>query len=217
MRHAYFIAGCLGLLAIATALATDLISILLAGPGYSPIADSISKLAIGDRAWIQDLGIDALGVGLIVLGVASLLVARGDTGWSGKRGWGWFAGCGMLIVAGADLFVIAEHNEYGGDQSMLYTVHLYATILLYLLFGGLTLCMHRGLATGKGWRGWSLAIGVAWLIVAPWFFVVMYTATGYDGLVERAAALLFLAWVGGVSWRLIAVSRDTPEDRPADA
>jgi len=216
MKYVYFVAGCAGLLAVATAVATDLVSIALADAGYSPIANSISKLAIGERAWIQDLGIDALGVGLVVLGLAGFAIARGETGWSGERRWGWHTGCGLLLAAGVDLFVIAEHNEYGGDQAMVYTVHLYATILLYLLFGGLALCMHRGLATGKGWRWWSMAIGIAWLLIAPWFFVAMYTATAYDGLIERASALLFLMWVCGVSWRLIRVSRETPDDKPAD-
>lgn len=72
--------GCaaVALLGCVLVTAANLIGILIVDD-HNPISETISKLAIGDYAWIQDFGLDAFAVSLFALALGLYLSLTG--GW----------------------------------------------------------------------------------------------------------------------------------------
>ena len=151
-------------------------------PGYDPVAQTISELGAGPRAWLQDGGITLLAVGVLVLGLCALML---------KRGWRSASLGGVLAVMAGALAVIALHDEYGDGDAGGLTLHAEAVAVLGVcvaLAGGLCGALTRRPGTRAGF----FAATGAWVLAAPWFFVVK---TGWDGAYERGLALLMLGIV----------------------
>jgi hypothetical protein len=180
------------LLGVFGVLAADIVGILLV-EAHDPIAETISKLAVGPHAWIQDLGINLLGIGA-ALCAAGLMVWRGG-------GLAWRSGLLLLALLGLDLVFIAEYNQYAGELGEDATVHRTLVFIMYGLFTGATLLLAEGLGSaGRRWKLASLASCGAWTVLAPVLFVM---PTSIDGAYERLVGLILLAWIGGVSILLL--------------
>lgn len=183
--------GVVALLGCVLVTAANFIGILVVD-AHNPISETISKLAIGEHAWIQDLGLDAFAIGLFSLALGLHLTLSG--------GWRWQAGLVLLILLGVDVLLIAEHNQYAGRPGRGAAIHIYCVYALYGLFSLITFLLAANLKKlGDRWRRFSLSISVSWLVLAPLFFVV---PTRWDGAFERFLALFLLAWVGGLAWQL---------------
>lgn len=189
----FTVCGGLGLVGVILVLMTNLIGIWVVD-GYNPIRQTISDLAIGDYAWIQDVGLDAYAVGLIASAIALFNWNLGD--------WKWKAGASLLVLLAIDIFLIAEHNQYAGlPENEGNAIHIYLVYGLGIIFPTLVFLLSPGLRkVGKGWKRFSWAIAVIWIIFAPLFFRV---PTAVDGLYERLVALIMLAWSGAIAWLLI--------------
>lgn len=163
---------------------------------HNPVSETISDLAAGPHAWIQDLGIILLGLGLAAVAVGLRLWRRGGRAWR-------LATVFMVLLA-ADLMVIAGHNEYGDLDSGKFVIHSYAVYALGLLVLLAALLLAPGLGrtaeAGRRWHHASIAFGTVWLLLAPLFFVV---PTAWDGLYERGIAALLIGWIGALSWLLV--------------
>jgi hypothetical protein len=169
---------------------TDLVGSALV-PDYDPISDSISDLAAGRVAWIQDFGLVSFAIGL-----AALAWGLGRLG----EGRAWVAGVICLALVAVDVAVIALHDEYGDREPGGLVFHLELVYALGLLFGLATLLLARGLYRVRPAWGWfDGTIAAAWIVLAPIFFFV---PTRWDGLYERAIALVVLAWTFGMAWFL---------------
>jgi len=53
---------------------------------------------------------------------------------------------------------------------------------------------------GRGWRRFSRAISLVWMVLAPIFFFV---PESINGAYERFVALIMLTWIIAISWLLI--------------
>jgi len=183
--------GVIALLGCILVTAANLIGILVVD-AHNPISETISKLAIGDYAWIQDLGLDAFAIGLFALALGLYLRLSG--------GWRWQVGLGLVVLLGIDVLLIAEHNQYAGRPGRGAAIHIYCVYALYALFAASTFLLAKNLKKlGARWHSFSLVVSVGWLVLAPFFFVV---PDSWDGAYERFLALFILVWVGGLAWKL---------------
>ncbi|NJL01033.1 MAG: DUF998 domain-containing protein [Spirulinaceae cyanobacterium SM2_1_0] len=187
------ISGLLGLLGCATVVITNIIGILVVD-AHNPISDTISGLAIGKYAWIQDFGLDVFAVGLIACAIGLYVFRRGGIRWR--------VGVLLLGILGFDIFLIAEHNQYANRvDSDGAAIHLYCVYVLGILFALLTFLTASGLRKlGESWYRFGLWTSLIWTVAAPLFLI---TPTGWDGIYERGVALIMVTWVVGISWLLV--------------
>jgi hypothetical protein len=197
------ICGILGMLGCLGAIAANIAGIIVV-ERHDPIRETISKLAIGKYAWIQDLGLDLLAVALVALAVGLYAWNLGQ--------WRWKMGAALLVLLGVDVILIAEHNQYAGREGVGASIHIYCVYALGLLFALSTLLLAFGLRKiGRRWFRFSLGTSMIWTILGPIFFFV---PTSWDGAYERFVALIMLTWVVAISWLLV---RQANRQRPTNA
>ncbi|MGF1605536.1 MAG: DUF998 domain-containing protein [Rhodothalassiaceae bacterium] len=187
------IAGYLGLLGCIAAIATNLIGVWVHdSTGF--VEDTISDLAAGRHAWIQDTGLY-----LYALGMAAVGFALGRLPVQTPR---WRGGCYLLIALGLAVFVMGLHGEYGDYEPGGLKIHIYLLYFLGIGFGIAAILLANGLGImfGRAWSHASLAIAVMWMFGGPAFFFV---PDAWDGLFERGVGLLSILWLAGVSVLLI--------------
>ena len=173
-------------------LVADVVGILLV-ERHNPIRETISRLAVGRYAWIQDLGLDLFAVGVAACAIGLFSWRRGGTAWR--------TGLVGLLLLAADLVLIAEYNQYAGQGNRDGAIHTFAVYCLYGLFAISTLLLSSGLRrAGTDWRRFDLGIFIAWTVLAPFLFLV---PTAWDGAYERFLGLILLAWFAGISALLI--------------
>ena len=184
--------GAVGWLGAVAVVVADLVGILVVD-AHDPISETISKLAVGRAAWIQDLGLSLFGLG-------AAAVAAGLAAWR-TGGAAWKAGVTATFLVAVDLVVIARYNEYAGELGQGATVHRVLVYALYGLFSIATVLLARGLGNaGRRWTVVSVAAFLAWTIFAPLLFVV---PTSLDGAYERLVGCILVAWFAAVSAMLI--------------
>ena len=184
--------GIVALLGCGLVTAANLIGILVV-EDHNPFSETISKLAIGKYAWIQDAGLDAYAAGLFALALGLYLTLSG--------GWRWRLGLGLLVILSIDVILIAEHNQYAGRPGRGAAIHIYLVYALYALFTLVSFLLAAPLKKlGDAWRKFSLAVSAAWFVLAPLFFIV---PDSWDGAYERFLALFLLVWVAALAWRLV--------------
>lgn len=189
--------GVVGVLGALAVVLGDLVGIALVEQ-HDPIRETISALAIGEHAWIQDLGIDLLAVGVVACAVGLYLWRAGGAAWR--------AGLLLLVLLGIDLVLIAEHNQYAGRPGTPgAAIHIYLVYALYGLVAFASLLLAPGLErAGRVWRRSGLAFFVSWSVLAPVFFVV---PTAWDGAYERLLGALLVAWIAALAWLLVRAGR----------
>jgi len=170
-------------------VAADIIGIIVVEK-HNPISETVSKLAIGKYAWIQDLGLDLFALGWLGLAAGLYRLGRG-------QGWKWKLSIFLMVLLAADFVLIAEHNQYATEATPKEAIH---TQLVYAL-GGLFLLiccfMAPGLKNfGKGWRNFSLVCAGVWLVTTPFFFFI---STQWDGLFERISGSTLVVWMLGMA------------------
>ena len=169
--------------------------------GHNPISQTISKLAIGEHAWIQDVGLDAYAVGVFALAVGLFLVVSG--------GWRWYTGLVLLVLLGIDIVFISEHNQYAGRPGRGAAIHIYLVYALYALVAAIPLFLAEGMRRfDKRWRVGSWAMSLSWLVLAPFFFFVPDTM---NGAYERFLALFLVVSVASVGYKLTQVNSETAQ------
>ena len=184
--------GIVGWLGWVSVLVADVVGILLV-ERHDPISETISRLAVGRYAWIQDLGLDLFALGVAACAIGLFAWRRGGAVWK--------TGLVLLLLLAADLIVIAEYNQYAGQGNRDGTIHLCAVYALYGLFALSTLLLSFGLRrAGHAWHRFDLGVFVAWTVLAPLLFIV---PTAWNGAYERFLGLFLLAWFAAVSALLI--------------
>lgn len=198
------LAGFAGLAGCAALVAGNVAGVLI-HERHDAISDTISDLAAGPEAWLQDAGLLLFAAGLLALGTGVLR-------WNpdGRR---WTAAGWLLLAMAADVAVIAAHNEYGDRDSGRYVIHSYAVYLLAALFAATTAASAAPVGpAGKRWRRFGLGITAFWLVAGPPFFFI---PTAWDGAYERGLALVVVGWTSALSALLIRAAgrRDTKSAR----
>ncbi|WIJ24966.1 DUF998 domain-containing protein [Devosia sp. RR2S18] len=181
----------LGFVGVFAAIITDLIAAAVVD-GYSIIQQSISSLAAGSYAWIQDGGLYLLSIGTVALAVG---LAR----WRYDEG-RLLAGALSLVLIGIDIAVIAYFNEYAGQQNQGANIHINAVYALGILFTACAMLIGYSLrGVARNWAAFSAMMGALWILTAPFFFIV---PSAWFGLYERGLALILVCWIGGMCWLL---------------
>lgn len=192
-------AGLLGLAGCAALTLGNIAGSLLV-PGHDWISDTVSDLAAGRYAAIQDVAIYAYAVGLIACALGAAHLHLG-----GRR---WTLGVLSLTVLALIVTVIAAREAYSAGRSGM-SVHLYLVAALGLFSALAPLAMARDLGV-LGRARMRLAYGVAaiWAAGGPVFFLL---PTGWDGLWERALGLASAAFVASLAWMFLEAARAAPE------
>lgn len=194
-RHgAPALCGYLGLAGVAMALITDLVGLRVSDRD-SLMDETISELAAGRHAWIQDLGFYCFALGLAA--VAWALYRRGPESLRFQLG------SGLLVAVAVCITVMGAHGEYGDGEPGGFVVHKYLLYAMGPLFGAATILLAPGLRSlfeKQGLARWSIGLGVLWLVSGP---AVFFVPESWIGLYERGVALISLIWLGGVSILLI--------------
>ena len=184
--------GLVGLLGSLGVVLADLIGILLV-ERHDPISETISALAVGRLAWIQDLGIFLFAAGVVACAVGLYAWRAGGERWT----WGLF----LLLLLAIDLGFIAGYNQYAGQGNRDGAVHMALVYALYGLFALAALLLAPGLRrAGRAWHRFGLAVLLAWTGLAPLLKIV---PTSWDGAYERFLGLILLSWFVAVSALLL--------------
>lgn len=186
------VCGLIGLLGCVSVVVTDLIGIIVVD-GYNPISQTISNLAINEKAWIQDIGLNLFAASFVACAVGLFSLSLG--------GWKWKAGAGMLLLLAIDILAISEYDQYADLSSFGSTVHFTCVCILGVLFALapalLSFSLHK---VSRGWQLFSLWTAIIWAVLSPIFF---FTPNGWNGLYERFLSLLVISWIALISWLLV--------------
>jgi hypothetical protein len=186
------ICGAVGLLGCLGVLIADVVGILLVEK-HNPIRETISKLAIGKYAWIQDLGLDLLAAAIMAIAIGLYILKLEHIRWK--------LGTALLALLSIDVIFIAEHNQYAGREGVGTAIHLQLVYALGLLFALSTLLLAFGLRKiSRDWYRFTLGTSIVWTVLGPVFFGV---PTRWDGAYERFVALIMVAWIASMAWLLL--------------
>lgn len=185
--------GVIGLIGSFAAVIANLVGIIVVEQ-HNPISETISKLAIGEYAWIQDLGLDFYAAGVVACAV-------GLYAWNLSK-IHWKVGTLCLVSLGVIVILIAEHNQYAGQpENNGQAIHMQLVYAFGILFALSTLLLAFGLRrVGQNWYRFSIGMAIMWVLLAPIFF---YIPTTWDGAYERLLGLLVFSWTVAMSWLLV--------------
>ena len=158
-------------------------------PGYSPIRDSVSSLALTSIGWLQSICFLAMGL-LLEIFVAGLF-------FNIRRARGFHAGIVLLALCGFVLLLIATfHMDHSGAPPVDGTIHTIASYGLGLLFPIAVLSLAPSLKNTPNWRNifvYTVIAGVLALVLI--LGALLAEQRGWFGLYERIIILNALVWV----------------------
>ena len=168
-------------------------------PGYSPIRDSVSSLALTSIGWLQSICFLAMGL-LLEIFVAGLFFNL-------RRARGFHAGIVLLALCGFVLMLIATfHMDHPGAPPIDGTIHTIASYGLGLLFPIAILSLAPSLKSTPNWKNifvYTLVAGI--LALALIFGALLAEQRGWFGLYERIIILNALVWVEVVAIHFLRV------------
>lgn len=187
------VAGIIGIVGCVIAIIADLVAGVIVND-YSPISETISDLAAGQRSWILDSGLQIFALGIIACAIGLYL-------WNlDKNRLRWTIASLLLFLIGVDIIIIARYNVYGDGVATGVEIHIYLVLFLGIAFALTTWLFASGFGRiSQFWSRFSISIGITWLVLAPLFFIA---PDAWDGAYERFLALIILAWLGSAIWLL---------------
>jgi len=182
----------------------------LSTPGYSPVRDSISSLALTGIGWLQSICFLAMGL-LMEIFVAGLF-------FNIRRARGFRAGIGLLALCGFGLLLIAAFrmNAPGDPRTTAGIIHTIASYGLGLLFPIAILSLAPSLKSNLNWRNIFVYTLVAGILALTLIIGAFFTEqTGWFGLYERIIVANAIIWVEVVAVHLLRLSlRREPKPQP---
>jgi len=181
----------------------------LSTPGYSPIRDSISSLALTPIGWLQSIGLLAMGL-LLEIFVAGLF-------YNIRRARGFYAGIVLLAICGFVLMLIATfHMDHPEAPPIDGIIHTIASYSLGLLFPIAILSLASSLKSTPNWKNIFVYTLVAGILAFGLIIGALFTEqTGWFGLYERIIVANAIIWVEVVAIHLLRLSlRREPKPQP---
>jgi MFS family permease len=166
------------------------LSASLSIPGYSPIRDSVSSLALTGIGWLQSICFLAMGL-LLEIFVAGLF-------FNIRRARGFYAGIVLLAFCGFVLMLIAAFHmdTPGGPRTTAGIIHTISSYGLGLLFPIAVLSLTPSLKSTPNWKNIFVYTVVAGILAFGLIMGAFFTEqTGWFGLYERIIILNALVWV----------------------
>lgn len=189
--------GIVTLLACCLVLLSDVVGSAMVGK-HNPISETISKLAIGKYAWIQDYGLNAFAAGIVC-------VATGLWWWGNPR-WRWRIGIGALLLTASDVLMISEYDQYAGFDGFGGRVHMACVYVLYATVATAAILLGLELAkVHSRYKTLSLVFAGLWITGCPLFLFA--APTSIDGAIERLLAVLLTLWIGMLGWLVVRRGR----------
>jgi hypothetical protein len=159
-------------------------------PGYSPVRDSVSSLALTGIGWLQSICFLAMGLLLEIFAAGLFFNLR--------RSGGFRAGTVLLALSGFVLMLIAAFHmdALGSPRTIDGTIHAIASYGLGLLFPIAILSLSPSFKSTPNYKSifiYTLIAGIlAFGLIIGAFFVEL---TSWFGLYERIIILNALVWV----------------------
>jgi MFS family permease len=158
-------------------------------PGYSPVRDTVSSLALTRIGWLQSICFLAMGL-LLEIFVAGLF-------FNIRRASAFHAGIVLLALCGFVLMLIAAfHMDHLNAPPIDGTIHTIASYGLGLLFPIAILLLAPSFKRTPNWKNifvYTLVAGILSLALIIGAF--LSDQTGWFGLYERIIILNALVWV----------------------
>jgi len=172
----------------------------LSVPGYSPVRDSVSSLALTGIGWLQSICFLAMGL-LLEIFVAGLF-------FNIRRARGFHAGIVLLVLCGFVLMLIAAFrmDAPGGPRTTVGIIHTVSSYSLGLLFPLAILSLAPSLKSTPNWKNifvYTLVAGV--LAFGLILGALLAEQRGWFGLYERIIILNALVWVEVVAIHFLRV------------
>jgi MFS family permease len=169
-------------------------------PGYSPVRDTVSSLALTSIGWLQSICFLAMGL-LLEIFVAGLF-------FNIRRARGFLAGIVLLALCGFVLMLIATFHmdAPGALRTIDGTIHAIASYGLGLLFPIAILLLAPSFRSTPNWKNIFIYTLVAGILAFGLIIAAFFTEqTGWFGLYERIIILNALVWVEVVAVHLLRV------------
>jgi len=182
----------------------------LSTPGYSPVRDSVSSLALTRIGWLQSICFLAMGLLLVIFVPRFFFNIR--------RARGFHAGIGLLALEGFVLMLIAAFNmdAPGAERTTAGIIHTVASYGLGLLFPIAILSLAPSLKSDPNWKGIFIYTLIAGILAFGLIIgALLSDQTGWFGLYERIIILNALIWVEVVAIHFLRLSlRREPKPQP---
>jgi hypothetical protein len=179
-------------------------------PGYSPVRDTVSSLALTRIGWLQSICFLAMGL-LLEIFVAGLF-------FNIHRARGFYVGIIVLAFEGFVLMLIAAFHmdAPGGPRTTAGIIHTIASYGLGLLFPIAILPLTPSFKSTPNWRNVFVYTFVAGALALALIIGAFFTEqTGWFGLYERIIILNALVWVEVVAIHLLRLLlRREPKPQP---
>jgi len=158
-------------------------------PGYSPVRDSVSSLALTSIGWLQSICFLAMGL-LLEIFVAGLF-------FNIRRARGFHVGIVLLALCGFVLMLIATfHMDHSGATTIDGTIHTIASYGLGLLFPIAILSLAPSLKNTPNWKNIFIYTLIAGILALALIMGALFAEQrGWFGLYERIIILNALIWV----------------------
>jgi hypothetical membrane protein len=177
-------------------------------PGYSPIRDTVSELALGPWGWVQVTSFIVTGLLMIAMAVGLAWTLRSGRAYTWTPRLVAAYGIGLVL---SGIFrtdpVPAAHRTWHGS------LHLAAAVLV---FGSLTaVCFVVARRIPE--RGWALYCRLTGVAVPVLFLAMGAAPAPVTGLVQRACIVVGWTWVAVISIRAFSAGRPPDAELPAAA
>jgi len=163
----------------------------LSEPGYNPIRDSISSLALTPMGWLQTIGFLVIGL-LVEVFTAGLL-------FSIRRGRGFGLSISVLVCFGFGLLLIGafQTDPVGTTHTLKGCIHSVAATTVFCLFPAACLLIAPSLRNDPYWKGlflYTIVAGVLALVLLI-MHIWLPDQLSWFGLHERILVANMVIWV----------------------
>lgn len=173
-------------------------------PGYDPVRQPVSALALGARGWVQTTNFVVSG---LLITTSALGIHRATDGF-------WLAGLvavfGLALVA-SGVFPMDPMRGYPpgtpeGDPPTTSRRHQLHDHAGAAVFGSLPLCAVAAALTldEPAWVAYSVVTVITFTVGAGWFATTWENDDPRTGLIQRLAIVPGWIWLGLVCWHLAA-------------
>lgn len=166
-------------------------------PNHDWVSETVSDLAAGPYAIIQDVALYGYAAALSACAIGAAHDHPGGIRWSG--------GILCLMLLATVVTIIGARNEYGDGDHEGIVIHIYLVYALGILFLLAPLAMASGMGrVAPAFERVALGCALLWAVGAPLYFTL---PTSIDGLIERGLGLVTVVWVVTLSWLLLQRGR----------
>ena len=173
-----------------------------ANPGYSPVRDSISSLALYKLGWVQTIGFLAIGL-LVEIFTAGLLYNIRT-----RRGFRFSIAC--LVVMGFGLLLLGAFrtDPVGVPDTIEGIIHNVTALVVFWLFPIACLLIAPSIKYDPYWKNvyrYTIIAGFLGFILVI-MVIVLEDSDSWFGLAERLLVANTIIWVEVMAFKLLYLS-----------